>query len=84
MARLERLTQTLVERYRGLREEREALRGELDEREERIRSLEARLAELGQGRQEAAKRLDQLLERIDRLDGRLVPAAPPGAASARE
>lgn len=84
LARLDRLVQTLVERYRAACAERDALRGELAEREERIRSLDARLAELTHSREEAGKRLGLLLERVDRLDAEMASHAGSGASSARE
>lgn len=84
LARLDRLVQTLVDRYRAVRAERDALQAELAEREERIRSLDARLSELAHSREEAAKRLGQLVERIDRLDAQLAPATAPPAASPPE
>lgn len=70
-ARLDRLVRSLVDRYERLLAETELLRGELGEREQRIRALDEKLLALNQGRQDAAKRLDDLVSRLDQLDAEL-------------
>ncbi len=45
------------------------LRGEVDTERRRIRSLEGRLLEANQKRQDVAKRIDELIAQIDHLDG---------------
>jgi|GEM_PF-1583633 len=62
--KLDRLVRGLVERYEALRVERAALREAVAERDERIRQL-------NQGRQDAAKRIDDLIARLDQLDAQL-------------
>ena len=53
-----------------LQGENAALRAELEGRDSRIRSLDDRILEMNQGRQDAAKRIDDLIAQIDQLDAR--------------
>jgi len=53
-----------------LQAENAALRTELEGRDSRIRSLDDRILEMNQGRQDAAKRIDDLIAQIDQLDAR--------------
>jgi len=75
--KLDRLVRGLVDRYEALRASHASLRDVLAEREERIRQL-------NQGRQDAAKRIDDLIARLDQLDaqGGVGLAAPPGSVVA--
>jgi len=59
-----------VEKFRVLQAENAALRTELEGRDSRIRSLDDRILEMNQGRQDAAKRIDDLIAQIDQLDAR--------------
>ena len=61
---------SLVERHRTLQSENASLRAELDGRDSRIRSLDDQILELNQTRQDAAKRIDDLIAQIDQLDAR--------------
>ena len=61
---------TLVEKYRALQGENASLRTELEGRDSRIRSLDDQILEMNQNRQDAAKRIDDLIAQIDHLDGR--------------
>jgi predicted nuclease with TOPRIM domain len=61
---------SLVEKFRVLQAENAALRTELEGRDSRIRSLDDRILEMNQGRQDAAKRIDDLIAQIDQLDAR--------------
>lgn len=70
-ARLDRLVRSLVDRYERLRGETAALRNELQERDRRIHLLDEKILALNQGRQDAAKRLDDLIARLDQLDAEL-------------
>ena len=63
-ARLDRLVRSLVERHKALLREHEQTTAKLAERDEQIR-------ELNQRRQDAGKRLDEILARLDQLDGDL-------------
>jgi chromosome segregation ATPase len=64
------LVKTLVEKYRALQGENASLRTELEGRDSRIRSLDDRILEMNQSRQDAAKRIDDLIAQIDHLDAR--------------
>lgn len=70
-ARLDRLVRSLVDRYERQRGETAALRNELQERDRRIHLLDEKILALNQGRQDAAKRLDDLIARLDQLDAEL-------------
>jgi chromosome segregation ATPase len=63
--------QALIRRCEDLRGENGELRRALAEREGRVQSLEDRLLELNQLRQDAVKRIDDLIAQIDQLDARL-------------
>lgn len=69
--RLERLVRDLVERHVTLRREHSSLRHALAEREARLRSLDARVRELNQVRQDAVKRIDDLLAQLGRVEEQL-------------
>ena len=69
--KLERLVRSLVERYESLRVEHSALKEKLREREDRLHGLDERVLELNQLRQDTAKRIDDLIAQIDRLDSTL-------------
>jgi chromosome segregation ATPase len=66
--RLQRAVDVLVGRYRSLREENARLSGLLEEQADQLR-------ELNQRRQDAQKRLDDLVARIDELDAHLEAAS---------
>jgi len=68
--RLDRLVRSLVEKYRVLQGENASLRADLEERDSRVRSLDDRILEMNQNRQDAAKRIDDLIAQIDQLDER--------------
>ena len=67
-ARLKRAIAALIERTQSLRSENADLRGDLEQRDERIRSLELRILELGQRREDALKQLDELIARVEGLE----------------
>jgi chromosome segregation ATPase len=69
--RLERLVRDLVERHVALRREYTSLRHSLNEREARLRSLDARVRELNQIRQDAVKRIDDLVAQLGRVEEQL-------------
>ena len=61
---------SLVEKYRVLQGENASLREDLEGRDSRIRSLDDQILEMNQNRQDAAKRIDDLIAQIDQLDER--------------
>ena len=61
---------SLVEKYRALQGENASLRADLEGRDSRIRSLDDQILEMNQNRQDAAKRIDDLIAQIDQLDER--------------
>jgi chromosome segregation ATPase len=62
--RLQQAVGTLVERFRVLCAENERLRGQLEQRDDRLR-------ELNQRRQDAQKRIDDLVAQLDELEASL-------------
>jgi hypothetical protein len=68
---LERAVQALIRRCEVLREENSKLRRGMADRESRLQSLEDRLLELNQVRQDAVKRIDDLIAQVDQLDAHL-------------
>jgi chromosome segregation ATPase len=68
--RLDRLVRSLVEKYRVLQSENTSLRADLEGRDSRIRSLDDQILEMNQNRQDAGKRIDDLIAQIDQLDAR--------------
>jgi hypothetical protein len=64
LERLQRAIALLVERFRGLRAENEALRARVADRDERLRELEKRRAD-------ALRRIDALVAQVDELDAKL-------------
>ncbi len=67
---LEERVARLVERHREARKTISDLRGQLKERESRIGDLTDKVYTLGRVRDEAHKRVDELISRIDRLEGK--------------
>jgi len=51
------------------------LRDDLDEKNQRIRQLEAKLLDVNQLRQDVAKRIDELIAQIDQLDAQLAESS---------
>ena len=74
--RLENAVHSLVEVQQGLRKERDSLREALGAREDRIQTLEAKLIEANQLRQDTAKRIDELIAQLDQLDEQLAALEP--------
>jgi chromosome segregation ATPase len=69
--RLERAVRALVERGDRLQAENQGLRAKLSARDRRIRRLDEKLLETNQRRQDALKRIDNLIAQLDLLDERL-------------
>ncbi len=62
---------SLVDRHQRATDEIAALRTQLKEREVRIRESEREIEDLNARRAATGKRLDQLIEELDRLDAEL-------------
>jgi len=73
--RLERAVVTLVDRHALLSKENLSLEARLQEREQRVKELEAELEEAGARRQRATERLDALISDLDRLDEQTIVEA---------
>lgn len=69
--RLERAVAALATAHRRLRDENAGLRRKLEERARKVRSLEEKLIEANQKRQDVAKRIDELVAQLDHLDAQL-------------
>ena len=61
------MVRSLVKKYRVLQGENASLRADLEGRDSRIRSLDDQILEMNQNRQDAAKRIDDLIAQIDHL-----------------
>ncbi len=72
--RLEDAIASLVDQNSRLRDERAAIRGELDEKARRVQTLEGQLLAANQRRQDVAKRIDELVAQMDSLDAQLEAA----------
>lgn len=60
------------------RDENVSLRRKLEQRGHEVQSLEGRLLEANQKRQDVAKRIDELIAQLDHLDGQLGSAEAQG------
>ena len=69
--RLERAVSVLAESHAKLQDENTALRGELEDRALRMRTLDEQLIQSNQRRQDAVKRIDELIAQMDQLDTQL-------------
>jgi len=74
--RLERAVGVLVAKHEASRAELLALRGELGDREHRIRKLEAQLLGANQRLKDTCKRIDELISQLDQLDAQLANTEP--------
>ncbi len=74
--RLERAVTRLAEEVQSLRESLRGARGELADRDQRIRRLEAQLLDANQRRQDTGKRIDELISQLDQLDVQLASVEP--------
>ena len=71
LERLERAVTALVEGHRRLERENAALRRVVDEKDHRIRQLDAGILHANQRRQDVTKRIDELIAQIDSLGAQL-------------
>jgi len=69
--RLESLVRELVDRHATLRAEHAETLSQLSRREARIGELEERVLAMNQVRQDAAKRIDELISQLDRVEAEL-------------
>jgi septal ring factor EnvC (AmiA/AmiB activator) len=78
LERLELAVQELSERFIAQRDEAVKLRGEIAARDRRVEELETELRRLHQSRREVARRIDELIAQIGKLEGRISaqPEAP--------
>ena len=74
--RLERAVNALVARQESLQKEARDLQRALDEREQRVRQLEAQILAANQRRTDTGKRIDELISQLDQLDAQLVSLDP--------
>jgi len=72
--RLERAIRALVESHDRLSQENAGLRTALGEGGQRIRALDSELIAANQRRQDAYKRIDELIAHLDQLDAQLLEA----------
>lgn len=75
LARLEQGVALLLERFRRVQEEVVSLRRQLAERDRRLQEQSREIRRLNQRHQDAAKRLDDLIAELDRLDEQLAAEA---------
>ncbi|HBZ72236.1 MAG TPA: hypothetical protein DEP35_21890 [Deltaproteobacteria bacterium] len=66
--RLEAAVVALADQHKRALKDNESLRRTVEERDRRIRALEAETLELNQRRRDVAKRIDDLLAQMDQLD----------------
>jgi len=66
--RLEAAVVALADQHKRALKDNESLRRAVEERDRRIRALEAETLELNQRRRDVAKRIDDLLAQMDQLD----------------
>jgi translation initiation factor 2B subunit (eIF-2B alpha/beta/delta family) len=69
--RLEIAISKLTESHGKLREENVVLRNEIEEGARRMRALDSDLLDANQRRQDAYKRIDELISHLDQLDAQL-------------
>ena len=66
--RLEALVRSLVDRHRTLASSQRQLRERVAQRDARIKALDAQLVQSNQCRRDAAKRIDELIAQLDRVE----------------
>lgn len=70
-ARLEQAIESLLEDHAKLRTQNRSLRATIGERETQVAKLEGHLLEAKQKRQDAIKRIDDLVSRLEQIDAAL-------------
>lgn len=71
--RLETAVEQLADAHHAALTDNVALRGNLEDQNQRIRELEGQLLESNQRRQDVVKRIDELISQIDLLESQLGP-----------
>ena len=79
--RLERAVAKLVEDHERFLQDRESLRKELAQRDQRVREFEQELVQSGQRRMDAVKRIDALVARLDEIESEVMSDAAPVVAA---
>lgn len=69
--RLEALVRTLVDRHQTLAASQRQLRERVAQRDARIKALDTQLVQSNQQRRDAAKRIDELLAQLDRVEAEI-------------
>lgn len=82
-SRLEQAVELLVRQHEELQAENEKLASELEDREARLRSLDEQILVANEKRQDAVKRIDALIEQLERVDAAF-DAEPDAAGSGEE
>jgi septal ring factor EnvC (AmiA/AmiB activator) len=77
LERLEAAVRALSDRFLAQRDEAAKLRGEIEVRDRRVEELEAEVRRLQQSRRDVARRIDELIEQIGQLEGRLAGQPEP-------
>jgi chromosome segregation ATPase len=78
--RLESLVRSLVDRHRSLTAAQKQLRERVAQREARIKALDAKLVQSNQQRRDAAKRIDELVAQLDRVEAEVARRSSGGGA----
>jgi uncharacterized protein YhaN len=76
LERLERAVQALLDAHGRISQENAAMRRKVEEQAKAIRSLEGRVLEANQKRQDVAKRIDELIAQVTHLEDQLGSAEP--------
>jgi septal ring factor EnvC (AmiA/AmiB activator) len=71
LTRLETAVRDLTERFVAQRDEAAKLRAEVEARDRRVEELEGELRRMQQSRRDVAQRIDELIDQIGKLEGRL-------------
>jgi septal ring factor EnvC (AmiA/AmiB activator) len=75
LERLEAAVRDLADRFLAQRDEATKLRGEIEVRDRRVEELETEVRRLQQSRRDVARRIDELIDQIGQLEGRLATQA---------
>jgi peptidoglycan hydrolase CwlO-like protein len=79
--RLDALVRSLVDRHRALTAHQKQLRERVAQREARIKTLDAQLVQSNQRRRDAAKRIDELVAQLDRVEAEIARRFSGGGAA---
>ena len=79
--RLEAAVAELIDSQHQLKAENASLREQLLERDRRLQGVDERLLQANQRRQDALKRIDDLIASLDQIDAQFAASVPSGSAS---